>query len=319
MGKVLVTGAYGFIGAAYCAHLAARKIPYVGAVRARRADESRPEIVEVGDFADADWTEPLVAEPVDCIIHLAARAHRMKDDAPDPRAAYRRQNVEVTNDLLEAALAAQVRRLVFASSVKVHGEATAPGVILRESDPVAPQDDYARSKAEAEAWVREFGQEHAIETVILRLPLVYGPGVKANFAVLVDAVRERRVLPLGAIINQRSLLGVTNLCAAIDAARTHPLAAGETFFVADGEDVSTPELVRAIGVALAVRPRLWRCPLQLLLLLATLALRRAAARRLLESFAIDSAKIRRTLGWTPPLTLADELQCVAQALRRARS
>lgn len=319
MGKVLVTGAYGFIGEAYCAHLAAQKIPYVGAVRARRAGETRPEIVEVGDFAEADWTGPLVAERVDCIVHLAARAHRMKDDAPDPRAAYQRENVEVTSDLLEAALAAQVRRLVFASSVKVHGEVTAPGVILRESDPVAPQDNYARSKAEAEAWVRECGQEHGIETVILRLPLVYGPGVKANFAALVDAVRTRRVLPLGAIRNQRSLLGVTNLCAALDAARTHPLAANETFLVSDGKDVSTPELVRAIGDALEVRPHLWRWPLQLLLLLATLALRRDAARRLLESFAIDSAKIRRTLGWTPPLTLADELQRLAQALRRTPS
>jgi len=141
----------------------------------------------------------------------------------------------------------------------------------------------------------------------------------ANFAALVDAVRTRRVLPLGAIRNQRSLLGVTNLCAALDAARTHPLAANETFLVSDGKDVSTPELVRAIGDALEVRPHLWRWPLQLLLLLATLALRRDAARRLLESFAIDSAKIRRTLGWTPPLTLADELQRLAQALRRTPS
>ena len=315
--KVLVTGAYGFIGAAYCAHLAAQAVPYVGVVRARRADEARPEIVAVGDFAAADWTAPLVAEPVACIVHLAARAHRMRDDAPDARAAYHRDNVEVTDDLLEAAQVARVPRLVFASSVKVHGEATPPGVILRETDPIAPADDYARSKAEAEAWVREFGREHAIETVILRLPLVYGPGVGANFAALVGAVRARRVLPFGAIRNQRSLLGLTNLCAAIDAARTHPAAAGETFFVSDGEDVSTPELVRAIGEALEVRPRLWRWPPPLLLLAATLALRRDAARRLLESFAIDNAKLRRSLGWTPPLTMADELQRLAQALRRA--
>jgi nucleoside-diphosphate-sugar epimerase len=167
--------------------------------------------------------------------------------------------------------------------------------------------------------VREFGREHRIETVILRLPLVYGPGVKGNFAALVDAVRERRSLPLGAIRNQRSLLGVTNLCAAIDAARVHSLAANETFFVSDGEDVSTPELVRAIGAALGVRPRLWRCPPPLLLLLATLALRRDAARRLLDSFAIDNAKIRRTLGWTPLLTLADELQRLAEAHSRPPS
>lgn len=307
MGKVLVTGAYGFIGAAYCAHLAAAGVPYVGAVRARRAGETRPEIVAVGDFADADWTDPLIAHEVECVVHLAARAHRMHDDAPDPHAAYQRENVAVTSDLLEAAQAAGARRLVLASTVKVHGEATPQGVILRESDPLAPADDYARSKAEAEAWVREFGREHGLETVVLRLPLVYGPGVKANFAALVAAVRARRVLPLGAIRNQRSLLGLTNLCTALEAARTHPKAAGETFFVTDGEDVSTPELVRAIGEALDVRPRLWRLPPWLLLGLSTVALRRGMIRRLLESFAVDSARIRRALGWTPPLTLAEEL------------
>ena len=319
IGKVLVTGAYGFIGEAYCAHLAAQKIPYVGAVRIRRARERRPEIVAVGDFAATDWTEQLRAESVASIVHLAARAHRMHDDAPDPGSAYQRGNVDVTRRLLEAAQAAKVRRVVFASSVKIHGEATPPGVILRESDPPAPQDDYARSKAEAEALVRGFGREHGFETVILRLPLVYGPGVKANFATLVDAVCKRRPLPLGAIRNQRSLLGMSNLCTALDAARTHPLAAGETFFVADGEDVSTPELVRAISEAFAVRPRLWRWSPRLLLLLATLALRRDAASRLLQSFAIDSAKIRRTLGWAPPLTLADELHRLAQARRHATS
>lgn len=313
MGKVLVTGAYGFIGGAYCAHLAAHDVPYIGAVRARRADETRPEIVAVGDFADADWTGPLVAEPVDCIVHLAARAHRMNDSARNARPEYQRDNVEVTSDLLEAAAAAQVRRLVFASSAKVHGEATAPGVILREADPLEPQDDYARSKAEAEAWVREFGQAHRVETVILRLPLVYGPGVKANFAALADAVAARRLLPLGAIRNQRSLLGLTSLCTALDAARTHPLAADQTFFVSDGEDVSTPELVRAIADAFGVRPRLLRLPPRLLLSLATLALRGDAARRLLDSFAIDNAKIRRTLGWSPSLTMAEELQRLAQA------
>ena len=317
MGKVLVTGAYGFIGAAYCAHLAAQGVPYLGAVRARRADETRLEILALGDFADADWTAPLVAEPVDCIIHLAARAHRMNDVARESRAAYHRENVEVTTDLLEAALAAQVRRLVFASSAKVHGEATAPGIILRETDPLLPQDDYARSKAEAEARIRQFGEANGVETVILRLPLVYGPGVKANFAALADAVRARRILPLGAIRNQRSLLGLTNLCSALDAARTHPLAADQTFLVSDGEAVSTPELVRAIADAFAVRPRLLRWPPRLLSSLATLALRGDAVRRLLDSFAIDNAKIRRTLGWSPSLTLAEELQRLAQARTRS--
>ena len=145
--KILVTGAYGFIGAAYCEHLAARGIPYVGAVRARSTSEARPEIVAVGDFTEADWTAPLLSHRVDCIVHLAARAHRVRDDDPDPPAAYRAANVDVTSDLLEAAQAIGIRRFVFASSVKVHGAYTPPGVIWRESDPPAPEDDYARSKA----------------------------------------------------------------------------------------------------------------------------------------------------------------------------
>ena len=314
MGKILVTGAYGFIGSAYCAHLAAAGVPHVGAVRALRPGETRPEIIAVGDFADADWTAPLLVHDVECIVHLAARSHRVRDDAPDPRSAYRIANVEVTSDLLEAAHSTEVRRLVFASSVKVHGQSSPPGVIWRESDPPSPADDYARSKAEAEAWVREFNREHALETVILRFPLVYGPGVKANFAALFDAVRARRWLPLGAIRNQRSLLGLTNACSALDAARTHPAAAGETFLVSDGDDVSTPELVRAIGRALDVRPRLIRLPPQWLLMLSTLAMRRADARRLLQSLAIDSARIRRSLGWSPPLTLDDELRRIVRSL-----
>jgi UDP-glucose 4-epimerase len=317
-GRVLVTGAYGFVGAGYCAHLAATGTPWLGAVRARRPGESRPEIVEPGDFTHADWASVFEEYRIDCVVHLAARAHRMRDDASDPRTAYRRENVKVTDQLLAAARLARVRRFIFASSVKVHGESTPPGVILRESDPLAPQDDYARSKALAEERVRDFGRELGIETVTLRLPLVYGPGVKANFAELVAAVHLRRVLPFGRARNQRSLLGLANLCAAIDAARTHPLAAGETFFVSDGDDVSTPELIRALALALDVKPRLWPLPPWLVLAVATLLGRREAARRMFESFAIDSARIRRALGWTPPATMADELKRVAAHALRAR-
>lgn len=333
-GKVLVTGAYGFIGRAYCNHLAATGVPYVGIVRAREPGETRVEIVAAGDFAKAEWTAPLLEHHVECIVHLAARSHRLRDDAADPPAEYRRANVEVTNNLLEAAKAVEsVTRLVFASSVKVHGQFTPPGIFWRETDTPSPQDDYARSKAEAETLVRESAggrarskayaetlvretpSEQGLETVILRLPLTYGPGVKANFAALVDAVRARRWLPLGAIRNHRSLLGITNACSALDAARVHPAAAGETFLVSDGDDVSTPELVRAIADAFDVRPRLLNVPTQLLMTAATMALRRADARRVLESLAIDSAKIRRSLAWSPPFTLEEELERIARSIR----
>jgi UDP-glucose 4-epimerase len=307
-----VTGAYGFIGSAYCAHLAAAGRPYVGAVRERAAGESRSEILAVGDFAQANWASIFGAAPCAAILHLAARAHRRDGGAKGGDAAdYRRENVEVTERLLAAARAARVPRFVFASTVKVHGESTPPGTVLRESDPLAPADDYARSKATAEDRVRAFERETGIATVILRLPMVYGAGVKANFARLVDAVRRRRLLPLGSILNQRSMAGIGNVCSAIDCALAHPAARSETFFVSDGDDVSTPELVRAIAAAFGVRPRLWPMPPSVLLLAATLAGRGSAARRLIESLAVDDAKIRRSLGWRPPLTLADELDRLA--------
>jgi len=313
--SVLVTGAYGFVGSAYCAHLASSGIDHVGIVRSRRPDETRDAIVEAGDFTQADWTAIFESKRIDAVVHLSARAHRMRDDAVDIHAEYRRGNVKVTDRLLAAARLGRVKRFVFASTVKVHGEATPAGVVLRETDPIAPADEYARSKAAAEERVRDFGRELGLQTVTLRLPLVYGPGVKANFAALVDAVRRRRVLPLGAINNQRSVLGLANLCSALECARTHPGAVGETYFVSDGEDVSTPELVRAIADALDVRPRLWRVPPALLATIATLGGRRAAARRISESLSIDDAKIRRNLGWKPPATMADELQRLVASLK----
>ena len=304
---VLVTGAYGFIGRAYCADLAVRGVGWIGAVRKFAPGESRDNIIAVGDFADANWARLIAQHRVDSIVHLAARAHRVVDDDPDPPAAYARANIDVTRALLEAARDAGVQRFVFASTVKVHGDYTPTGVVWRETDPLEPKDDYARSKVEAEALINRFAREHTMQTVILRLPMTYGPGVKANFAALFDAVRKRRWLPFGAIRNQRSLLGLSNACAAIEVARTHPNAAGQVYLVSDGDDMSTPELVIAMADALDVRPRLLSLPSSLLYAMLTMIGKRAQARRLLESLAIDSAKIRRSLEWTPPSTMDDEL------------
>src|SRR5258708_3764847 len=164
-GRVLVTGAYGFAGSAYCAHLASAGIPYAGVVRTRRADESRAEIVEVGDFTLTDWDSLLAKTPAECVVHLAARAHRMREAGADAHAEYRRENVKVTDRLLAAARLAHVRRFVFTSTVKVHGESTPPGVVLRESDPLAPVSEYARSKAAAEERLRDFGRDMGLATV----------------------------------------------------------------------------------------------------------------------------------------------------------
>jgi len=310
---VLVTGAYGFVGAAYCAHLEASGVPYVGAVRERPGSESRDEIVALGDFAEADWDGLFVRFPIRHVVHLSARAHRTHDDAAEPAREYRRANVKVTDRLLASSLVARVQRFVFASTVKVHGESTAPGIVLKESDPLAPADDYARSKAAAEDRVRQFGRDLGLPVTILRLPLVYGPGVKANFAALVDAVCRRRILPFGKIRNQRSLLGIDNLCGALEAVRLHAAAAETTFFVSDGDVVSTPELVRAIADAFGVRSRLWNVPPPLLGVAAALTGQRAAIRRLSSSLAIDDARIRRALGWKPPFTLGEQLARMAAA------
>jgi len=312
--RVLVTGAYGFVGSAYCAHLAASGIPYIGVVRERRENERRHEIVELGDFVTGDWDSIFARTPIADVVHLAGRAHRIRDTAADPAALYRRENVKVTDRLLATARLARVHRFVFASTVKVHGEETPPGVVWRESDPFEPADDYARSKATAEHRVRQFGQELGLSVAVLRLPIVYGPHVGANFGELVEAVRARRMLPVGGIANRRSLVGITNLVSALEIVRTHPAAHGQTFFATDGDDVSTPELVRAIASALGVSPRLVRVPPALLSLVATLAGRRSAARRLRSSLAIDDAKIRRTLGWSPPSTMQDELARLVAAL-----
>lgn len=314
---VLVTGAYGFIARAYCAELEARGVEWVGAVRECAPGETRDNVIAVGDFADADWLRLITGHRIGCIVHLAARSHRVVDDDPDPRAAYVRANVDATRKLLEAAREASVRRFVFASTIKVHGDYTPPGVVWRETDPLEPKDEYARSKLAAETLVDRCGREHAMQTVMLRFPMVYGPGVKANFAALFDAVRRRRWLPFGAIRNQRSLLGLTNACAAIELARTHPDATGQIYLVSDGDDMSTAELVEAMAAALDVKPRLIAMPPSLLYALLTLTARRAQARRLLESLAIDSAKIRRSLEWTPPSTMHDELARLIRSHLRA--
>ncbi len=320
--RVLVTGAYGFIGHAYCAELAAFGVQWIGAVRERAPDEARDSVVAVGDLAVGDlavgdWSQLIALHRIDGVVHLAARSHRVIDDDPDRRAAYTRANVDATRKLLEAARDAGVRRFVFASTVKVHGDYTPPGVVWRETDPLAPKDDYARSKVEAEALVSRCGSENAMQTVILRFPMVYGPGVKANFAALFDAVRKRRWLPFGAIRNQRSLLGLANACAAIEIARTHPDAAGQIFLVSDGDDMSTPELVVAMADALNVKPRLIPLSSPLLYALLTMIGKRAQARRLLESLAIDSAKIRRSLEWTPPSTMQQEFARLIRSHLRA--
>jgi nucleoside-diphosphate-sugar epimerase len=309
-GRVLVTGADGFIGKALCARLAAAQIDHIGAVRALRsgAAPSR-DLAVLGDFAAADWTAAL--EGVDAIVHLAGRAHvATARDASDPT-PFVVANVHVTRRLLDAAVRAGVRRVVLASTIKVYGEATRPGRPFRAGDPTAPQDAYAHSKAGAEHVLWHVCRDGRIEGVALRLPLTYGPGVKGNFARLLDAVAAERRLPLGGIDNRRTLLYVGNAVSAIESALTTPALAGETLPVADAESVSTSDLILRLARELGVAPRLFHVPAVVMRAGAMLAGRRASLARLLGTLEVDAGRFRELARWTPAFTVDQGLAATA--------
>lgn len=309
-GRLLVTGANGFIGRALCARLTAARAPYVGVVRALPPGEGASrDIVALGDFAAADWAS--VLDGVDTIVHLAGRARVMPGgDASDPT-PFVVANVHVTRRLLDAALQAGVRRVVLASTIKVYGEATLPGKPFRAGDPTAPQDAYAHSKAGAEHVLWRACRDGAIEGVALRFPLTYGPGVKGNFARLLDAVAAERRLPLGAIDNRRTLLYVGNAVSAIEAAMVMPALAGETLPVADAESVSTSELALRLARELDVAPRLFHVPGFVLRAGGMLLGRRASLARLLGTLEVDAGRFREIARWTPPFTLDQGLAATA--------
>lgn len=309
-GRLLVTGAGGFIGRALCARLAAAQVSHVGAVRALSpVDAESRDMVALGDFAAADWSS--VLRGIDTIVHLAGRAHvSAARDASDPT-PFVVANVHVTRRLLDAAVQAGVRRFILASTVKVYGEATPPGAAFRAGDPSAPRDAYAHSKAGAEAVLWQACRAGTIEGVVLRLPLTYGPGVKGNFARLLDAVAAERRLPLGGIDNRRTLLYVGNAVSAIESALAAPALAGETLPVADAESVSTSELVLRLARELGVAPRLFHVPAAVMHAVGMLAGKRASLARLLGSLEVDAGRFRELARWAPPFTVDQGLAATA--------
>ena len=292
-----VTGADGFIGRAFCRRAVAAGRRVRRFVRVPTADAADCVVADLTQASVAELAEKL--DGVATLIHLAGRAHVMRETARDPDAAYRDANERATRRIAEAAQAAGVRRIVFASSVKVNGEATLPGRPFRSGDAPAPQDAYARSKLAAERALMDVAQRTALCPIVLRLPLVYGPGAGGNFRRLVDAVRAHRWLPLGAIDNRRSLLGLDNLLDALDAAIDAPAAACGVHFVADAQSVSTPALVRAIARALQTSPRLVPVPVPLLRLAGSVVGQRAAIERLTASLEVDTASFAAATPWRP--------------------
>lgn len=302
--QVLVTGATGFVGRPLVAALlAAGRRVRIAVRRPMVPPEAGVEVAAVGDIGpDTDWQAALAG--VDVVIHLAARVHQGgRDDAP----AHQRTNALGSRGLAEAAAAAGVRRFVFLSSTKVMGDVSPAHRPWRETDPPRPTDAYGQSKWQAEQALHEVASRSTMVVVTLRPPLVYGSGVKANFRALMKAVMRGLPLPLGAIDNRRSLVFVGNLVDAILRCVDDPRAAGQTFFVCDGEDVSTPALIRAVAQALGRPARLVPVPPALLVLGARLLGRGAQASRLCGSLAVDGTHLRTTLGWLPPYTMREGL------------
>jgi nucleoside-diphosphate-sugar epimerase len=307
---ILVTGATGFVGGALVRRLADDST-FNGVVAAVRLKaDSWPQggkQVQVGDLLPTtDWSAAL--QGVDALVHSAARVHLMQEDAADPLGAYRLVNVEGTLNLAQQAAAAGVRRFVFVSSIKVNGEATSPGRLFSADGVPVPLDPYGVSKLEAEQGLRELEAKTGMEVVIVRPPLVYGPGVKANFASMMRWVARGVPLPLGAIHNARSMVALDNLVDLLVTCLKHPAAAGQTFLVSDGEDVSTTQLLRRTAQAMGKRAFLLPIPSCVLEWGATLLGKRSLAQRLCGSLQVDIEKTRRLLGWTPPLTLDQGLK-----------
>ncbi len=312
--RILVTGAGGFVGGALCRVLTAAGYHVVAGLRRDAGLEGAAECRALGDLG-GDGALDAALEGIDAVVHLAGRAHVVTDRAADPMQAYRRTNVDGTRRLAEAAIAAGVGRLVFLSSVKVNGEAT-HGTPFSETDPPAPEDAYGVSKWQAEQALARLSGEGGLETVVLRAPLVYGPGVRANFLSLMKLCDSPLPLPLGGLTdNRRSLVYLGNLTDALRIALVRPEAAGRTYLVGDGEDVSTAGLARHIRDALGRPARLLPIPAAALRAVLTVAGRGAAAHRLTGSLAIDSGRIRRELGWSPPYSLDQGLQATVRWYR----
>lgn len=312
-GTVVVTGANGFVGSALLERLQHAQVPVVGVVRHAlpAADCVRGPALE----GRGDWVGLL--EGCGVLVHTAARVHVLRDSVSDPLSAYREVNVEGSLNLARQAAAAGVRRFLFVSSIKVNGERTFVRRPFTADDDPSPEDAYGTSKAEAEGGLRAIAGETGMEVVIVRPPLVYGPGVKANFLSMMRWLRRGVPLPLGAVEdNRRSLVALDNLVDLIVTCIDHPAAANRTFLVSDGEDLSTAELLRRLAAAMGVPARLLPVPVWMLEAGAAALGKRALMQRLCGNLQVDIASTREVLGWCPPIGVDEGLRRAAAGFKR---
>jgi nucleoside-diphosphate-sugar epimerase len=313
---ILVTGATGFVGAALVERLAREGVETRASVR--RNDVFVPagiHTVLVEDLTtNTDWS--LALRGVEVIVHTAARVHVMNDVTNDPLTEFRRVNVQGTLNLARQAVAAGVRRFVFISSIKVNGEATELGFPFTAGEKPAPLDPYGVSKMEAEQGLREIGVQTGLEVVIIRPPLVYGFGVKANFAALMRVVQRRWVLPLGAVHNKRSLVALDNLVDFIVTCITHPKAAQHIFLVSDGHDLSTTELAHGLAQAAGVSARFIPVPMWVLQAAAAIVGKGDVAKRLCGNLQVDTSEAQSLLGWIPPISVEEGLLKAVKGMQK---
>lgn len=303
--SVLVTGGGGFVGSSLCPYLESQ-----GWNVRKTSALARP----VSGLSADDWEGWAVGiEGCDAVVHLAARVHVASTRSQDQHGSFQLINSEWTLSLARSAARAGVRRFIFISSVKVNGEGRDRA--YREIDLPMPQDAYGASKLNAEQKLMEFAHSSKMQVVILRLPLVYGPRVRANFFRMMQLVDKGIPLPLGAIENRRSLLGLDNLCDAIAVCLEHVEAANRLFLISDQQDVSTPKLLEQIAISLGRKSRLFAAPLELLEFAATVTGTSKLLRKLSDSLTVDTSRIRAELGWVPPYSLAAGLQKTAAWFR----
>lgn len=308
---ILVTGATGFVGRPLCLALAgAHDLRVILRAPDFPGFPLGVEQISKNLSGDEDWLDALVGVRV--AVHCAARVHVMNEQAADPLAEFRRVNVDGTMRLARQAAESGVRRFVFLSSIKVNGERTVPGKPFVADQPPAPEDPYGISKMEAEEGLRVLSRETGMEVVIIRPPLVYGPGVKANFLAMMRWLTRGVPLPLGLVTdNRRSLVALDNLIDLIVTCLDHPAAANQTFLVSDDESLSTAALLRRMGEALGRPARLIPVPVPLLQMGAALLGKRDMAQRLCGSLEVDIGKTKELLGWRPPISVDEGLRRTA--------